>query len=316
MATSRSVAIERVLAAVTSILAPAAPDGEAAAAALVDAELIGRPAFGIRLLAGIEEGEIIERREPTIVASALAVLDARGVFAPVALATAARVAGTLAGETGVAAVGIRHAAGIGRLAPYVETLARQGLIAIACTHSPSYVSPAGGTAPALGTNPLAYAAPTPAGPLVADFATSALTRADLLDVRARGGTLPDSAALDADGTPTVDPVRAHTLLPRGGELGTLVALLVELLAGALLGTRAEYDGRGAIVIALSPMRDGGADAAQLVAEVTRRLRQAGGAAPGDATAKRRAKTLASGQLALDAEAIRLLDALAPAWADP
>jgi (2R)-3-sulfolactate dehydrogenase (NADP+) len=310
---ARSAAIETVRAAVARILAPAGPDGETAAAALVDAELVGRPAFGIRLLAAIEQGQLLERREPAVVAPSLAVVDARGVFAPPALAAAARVAGALAAETGVAAAGIRGAAAIGRLAPYVETLARRGLIGVACTHSPALVAPAGGTLPALGTNPLAYAAPSPDGPLVADFATSALTRAELLDLRDAGAVLPDGAALDAAGVPAVDPGRAVTLLSRGGELGTLVAVLVEVLAGVLLGARPDHDGRGALVLALAPDRAGSGDAAALVGELAHRLREAGGAAPGDGSATRRAEALAAGRVVLDAEAVRVLDALSPAW---
>ncbi len=99
---------------------------------------------------------------------------------------------------------MRHAGGTGRVGAYVRALAEDGLVGVALAQSPATVAPYGGTAPVVGTNPLAVAVPR-AGrgrALVVDAATSAVTLADARR-RAREGTpLPDGAALGPDGEPT------------------------------------------------------------------------------------------------------------------
>ena len=71
------------------------------------------------------------------------------------------------------------------------------------------VAPYGGTRPVLGTNPIAFALPGAAGPLVLDIGTSAFMATEL-QLRVRlGQPLPEGVALDRDGQPTRDAEEAR-----------------------------------------------------------------------------------------------------------
>jgi LDH2 family malate/lactate/ureidoglycolate dehydrogenase len=97
----------------------------------------------------------------------------------------------------------------------------------------------GATRPALGNNPIAFAAPV-AGrpPLVFDMALSAVARGAVM-AAARDGhaQIPSHWALDAHGHPTTDPHAAlqGAMQPMAGHKGLGLAMVVECLAGALGG---------------------------------------------------------------------------------
>jgi len=111
----------------------------------------------------------------------------------------------------------------------------------ACGFCPNaYVAPAGGTKPVYGTNPMAFAWPR-AGkpPMVFDQASSASARGEIQLHLRDGKPLPEGWAIDAEGKPTTDPQAAlgGAQLTFGGYKGAAIALMVELLAGALIGER-------------------------------------------------------------------------------
>jgi (2R)-3-sulfolactate dehydrogenase (NADP+) len=213
-------------------------------------------------------------------------VDAGDAPGPLALAAGTRWAGDRAVAQGIGAVGLRAVQGTGRLAPYVSALADRGLVGIVLAQSAAWVAPVGGTGPAIGTNPIAFAAPRSAGSggagsrgvVVVDLATSELTRAALTKHRATGAPLPAGTALDSEGRPTTDAARAVAIMPRGGLLGSATGLLVEVLAGALLGVEGTDD-RGILVLALSPDRFGD-DIASQVGLLADRWQTAGGHLPG------------------------------------
>lgn len=176
-----------------------------------------------------------------------------------------------AGETCQAA-GHRRARRQQRVAalwPEVERLAERGLVAFAYVSAIPYVAPAGGTKPVFGTNPMAFAWPRlNRPPLVFDQASSASARGEI-QLRLRDGkSLPEGWAIGPDGRPTTDPkgALAGAQLPFGGVKGSSIALMVELLAGPLLGDvlsfEAGEDDRamtgapcgGELVVAIDPAR--------------------------------------------------------------
>ena len=173
---------------------------------------------------------------------------------------------------GIAALAVNDCAHFAALWPDVEAVARHGLVGIACTPSHAWVAPAGGTAPLFGTNPLAFAWPRPGkDPFVFDFATSACSRGDLELHRRAGKPLPEGWGLDADGHATTSPaaVLAGAMLPFGGHKGSAIALMIELIAGPLIGdltskeSLAADQGRGSaplggeLIIAIDPARFAG-----------------------------------------------------------
>jgi len=141
-------------------------------------------------------------------------------------------------ECGLAAMAINNCFHFSALWPEVETLAGEGLVAMAMTPSHSWVAPAGGTRPVFGTNPLAFAWPRPGKtPFVFDFATSAIARGDIELHRRQGKPLQEGWAIDADGQPMTDPVAAlkGAMLTFGGHKGSALSAMIELMAGPLIG---------------------------------------------------------------------------------
>jgi LDH2 family malate/lactate/ureidoglycolate dehydrogenase len=228
---------------VETLLSPAGADGKLVASALVDAEILGQHKFGLQLLGQVAGGARLERGMVVATTPGTAVVEASGCFGPVVVAGAARLAVEIAATIGVSLVAIRGLRGVGRLEAYVRLVAEAGFFGLVTTHSPPLVAPLGGRTPVLGNNPIAYAAPSPSGPVVADFATSAITKAQLDEARASGTLLPVDSAIDVEGLPTTDPASVRALLPFDGITGFLVGLFVELLAGAMLGERGNPTGR-------------------------------------------------------------------------
>jgi len=170
--------------------------------------------------------------------SAVVHVDAHYGFCPLALKVGEPALQEKAGKHGIAALAIHNTYNIAALWPEVERLAEQGLVAFAFTASNAYVAPAGGQKPVYGTNPMAFGFPRKAHPpLVFDQASSASARGEIQLHLRDGKTLPEGWAIDINGNPTTDPAAAlqGAQLPFGGHKGASLALMVELLAGALIG---------------------------------------------------------------------------------
>jgi (2R)-3-sulfolactate dehydrogenase (NADP+) len=119
-----------------------------------------------------------------------------------------------------------------------ERLADAGLVTLVFANTPSAMAPWGGSRALFGTNPIAFAAPIPAGPpLVVDLALSEVARGKIMAAAEAGQPIPPGWANDRDGRPTTDAraALAGTLLPAGGAKGAALALMVEVLAAALTG---------------------------------------------------------------------------------
>jgi LDH2 family malate/lactate/ureidoglycolate dehydrogenase len=92
----------------------------------------------------------------------------------------------------------------------------------------------------IGNNPLAWAIPRREGnPVVLDMAVSAVARGKIRLAASAGEPIPLGWAVDRDGRPTTDAVAAleGSLLPVGGAKGYGLAVVHELLSGALTGAR-------------------------------------------------------------------------------
>lgn len=149
-------------------------------------------------------------------------------------------------QNGMAAGTLHNCSHIGRLGEYCEIAAAEGLVSIMMvnTHGAARrVAPPGGTAPRLGTNPLAMGVPHRDEPLVLDFSTSATAEGKVRVKSIAGETCPEGWLLDSEGCPTTDPNDLYTdppgtILPMGGSQaykGFGLALMVDIFAGALSG---------------------------------------------------------------------------------
>lgn len=141
------------------------------------------------------------------------------------------------------------------------------------TPSHSWVAPAGGIKPALGTNPIAFGWPRGEDrPYVFDFATSAIARGDIALHKIEGKPIPLGWGIDAEGQPTTsaEAALAGAMLTFGGHKGSALSTMIELLARPLIGdmTSTEsmaFDGdakaapcHGELIIVLDPRLLGGA----------------------------------------------------------
>jgi delta1-piperideine-2-carboxylate reductase len=196
-------------------------------------------------------------------------VDAHRGFSPLALERGDAPLAELAKQQGIAALVVNNALNVAALWPEVERLAERGLVAFAYVSAIPYVAPAGGIKPVFGTNPMAFAWPRlNRPPLVFDQAASACARGEI-QLRLRDGkSLPEGWAIASDGKPTTDPKVALSgaQLPFGGVKGSAIALMIELLAGPLVGDVLSYEAGehdkaktgapcgGELIVAIDPVR--------------------------------------------------------------
>jgi LDH2 family malate/lactate/ureidoglycolate dehydrogenase len=200
----------------------------------VDSHGVARlPIYAERLRAGSMNARPrprVERRD-----GAVACVDGDHGPGQVAGVVAMELSVELAREHGVGVVTARRSGHYGAAAYYVMRPARQGLVALSTTNSEPLVVPFGGRGWALGTNPIALSAPTPTGELTIDMATSQVAANKVVNARDEQRPIPAGWAVDEEGRPTTDSQAAHAMLPLGGYKGYALAILVEILSGALAG---------------------------------------------------------------------------------
>ncbi|HTX62829.1 MAG TPA: Ldh family oxidoreductase [Acidimicrobiales bacterium] len=205
--------------------------------------------------------------------------DARNTPAPFVSVLVSKSAVRLASSQGIGIAGYHNTQSSGgALAYYTDMAACDGYVAMMMARSPASVSAFGGIDAVFGTNPIAYSIPTMDDPISFDAATSAFTRFGVVLADRRGESLPEGVAIDRDGVVTTSPADAldGAILPYGGHKGSGLALLVEVLAGGLVGAgMGRRPGEwGAVLVAIDPGALGDADVfrratSELVEEVRR-----------------------------------------------
>jgi (2R)-3-sulfolactate dehydrogenase (NADP+) len=219
-------------------------NAESTARALVAADVDGQSGHGLSRLPGytaqVRAGKIDGRAAPQLERTRTGTLqvDAKGGFAYPALDLAIDALPALALASGIAAAGIASSHHIGQAGRTVERLATVGLVGLVVSNTPAAMALPGGTRSMMGTNPLAFAAPVPGRPpLVIDLALSVVARAKIVAAQKAGESIPADWATDSEGKPTTDPTAAlaGSLSPIGGSKGAALALMIEILCGALAG---------------------------------------------------------------------------------
>jgi uncharacterized oxidoreductase len=147
--------------------------------------------------------------------------------------------------SGMAIVALRHSYHLARLGTYGEMAAAAGLVAILFVNvvaGRQKVAPFAGSDARLQTNPIAIAVPAGEGrlPVILDFATSRVALGKVRVAHNEARPVKPGILIDASGAPTTDsrvmfqePFGA--LLSFGEHKGSGLALICELLAGALTG---------------------------------------------------------------------------------
>ncbi|WP_279525937.1 ureidoglycolate dehydrogenase [Staphylococcus gallinarum] len=143
---------------------------------------------------------------------------------------------SLAKSNGIGVVGVREIGHSGAIGYYAQQAAYEGMVALTVCQSDPMVVPFGGTKPYFGTNPIAFAAPRQSGePLLFDMATTVQAWGKILDARSKHKSIPETWAVDEQGQPTTDPYKVSALLPVAGPKGYGLMMMIDILAGSLLG---------------------------------------------------------------------------------
>lgn len=228
------------------------------------------PTYLAMLKAGKIDGKavpIARQPKPGVLA-----IDAAHGFAYPAIDLAVIELPDLTRQQGIVAAPIRRSSHCGAAGLHVERLAEQGLVALLFANTPGAIAPWGGSKPVFGTNPIAFAAPL-AGrePIVIDMALSKVARGPIVAAKQKGESIPEGWALDVDGKPTTDAAAAlaGTMVPLGDAKGATLAMMVEILAAALVGTHFAFQASsfiddkggppdtGQLILAIDPAGMGG-----------------------------------------------------------
>jgi LDH2 family malate/lactate/ureidoglycolate dehydrogenase len=298
----------------------------------VRTDLRGVRTHGIRNLPGYAKqlrlGGVDRRASPVVEreTAATAMLDGANGLGQVVSCRALEVAISKARQVGAGAVMVRRSNHHGACGHYALACAEAGLIGLVFSNTPPIMAVPGASGRVLGNGPTAYGVPNPQGdPIVLDIAMSVVAGMKPLVAAQLGEAIPEGWIVDARGRPTTDPsafASGGALLP-GGHKGYGLALLGELLAGALSGAamasaiggwvsrpeRPTDTGHAFIALSVEAFMDL-AEYAERVHRLIGEIHAAPGAAPGK-------HALVPGELEAAAERRALRDGLdldGPTWA--
>ena len=198
-------------------------------------------------VSGLKSGKINGKARPEVKKISPSVIKVLGnnCLAPMVLNKGIPELVKAAKENGVAVLAITNSHHMATMWFETEMVAEQGLVAFACTSYKPAVAPAGATKPLFGTNPISFAWPRPGKmPVVYDMATASMAMGEVQVAKREGHKVPLGTGLTKDGKETTDPGQiadGGVLLPFGGYKGSGIAMMVELLAGALVGDNFSFE---------------------------------------------------------------------------
>jgi len=198
-------------------------------------------------VSGLKSGKINGKARPEVKKISPSVIKVLGnnCLAPMVLNKSLPELIRTAKENGVAVLAVNNSHHMAAMWPETETVAEAGLVAFACTSYKPAVAPAGAIKPLFGTNPISFAWPRPGKtPVVFDMATASMAMGEVQVAKREGHKVPLGTGLTKDGKETTDPgeiADGGVLLPFGGYKGSGIAMMVELLAGALVGDNFSFE---------------------------------------------------------------------------
>jgi len=191
------------------------------------------------------EIEIVQESETTVL------VDGHHGMGHVIAHRSMRMAMDKARRYGLGAAAVRNSTHFGIAGYYPLMAAKEGMIGLTVTNARPSIAPTFGTEPMLGTNPVAFAAPTDLPyPFCLDAATSICQRGKIEIAERAEKPVPEGWVIDEQGNPLTDPTQIlagfdkakAALLPLGGAgeqfagyKGYGLAVMVEILSAALAG---------------------------------------------------------------------------------
>jgi len=224
-------------------------------------------------VASLKSGKVNANANPRVekITPVMIRCDADHGYAPLAHARCFDHLVEAARTYGIAMAQIVRSHHFAALWPETEALAEKGLVAFSCVNYMPMVAPFGAKEKVYGSNPISFAWPRKGdAPVVFDMATAAMAMGDIQIAARDGRELPPGIGLNKEGEPTTDPKDIDPttgdgmILPFGGYKGSHIAMMVELLAGPLVGETVSFEtakkdngdggpaGGGQFILAMSP----------------------------------------------------------------
>jgi L-2-hydroxycarboxylate dehydrogenase (NAD+) len=250
--------LQRFVAQVFVALGTPPDDADICAEVLIASDLRGIESHGVgrlkvyydRIRAGVQhvktEIEIVQETETT------AVVDGHHGMGAVIATRSMRLAMDKARQYGLGAIAVRNSTHFGIAGYYPLMAAREGMMGLAMTNARPVVPPTFGAEPMLGTNPIAFAAPSDMEfPFCFDGATSVVSRGKIEVLARAEEPVPESWVIDTAGKPLTDAKDILRRLARGTAL-----LLPPGGAGEALGGYKGYDLATVVEILSASLCDG------------------------------------------------------------
>jgi len=225
-----------------------------AADALVSADMEGIASHGVMLLPmyadRIRAGSVNGAAVPQVVEDhgALVTLSAGHGLGQVSSQLAVDLVTERARVHGAAVIAVRDGFHFGAASYWTKRIAAKGMVGFAFSNTRPLMPAPGGAGRVVGNNPMSIAFPSASGePLVIDMAMSATAMGKIRLADGRGEPIPEGWATDDQGNPTTSAAAAIAgmLLPAAGPKGFGLAVVIDLLCGALSG--------GAVGAAVTPL---------------------------------------------------------------
>jgi LDH2 family malate/lactate/ureidoglycolate dehydrogenase len=194
---------------------------------MVETDLAGVDSHGVSMLMDYEDfkqrGKLNVKARPEVVKQTAVTgsIDAGAGLGHPAAVMGMELAMRKAQEAGVGVVTVFNSHHFGAAGYYAAMASRAGLIGMvtSCTRSIAML-PTRAAVPVLGTNPIAFAAPTKRNaPFLLDMATTSVANNKLKVYDLNGKQLPAGWVLDASGEPVRDAKRAMEIVRSGGKSG-------------------------------------------------------------------------------------------------
>ena len=246
--------IEAAVAATFAAAGCADAEARTIANGLVEANLFGHDSHGVglmpRYIDNLRQGlaKPGQTARITVDAGGIVGVDGGRGFGQVIGEQAMAIAIARAQATGVCIVGVANTHHLARIGRWAEQCAAADLASVHFVNvlSTPLVAPWGGTDARLATNPFCVGVPHAPHPLVLDYATSMVALGKVRVALDAGLPMADGLLIDAAGDATTDPAVMYTeplgaLLPFGQHKGFALAVMCELLGGALSGGHVQHE---------------------------------------------------------------------------
>jgi uncharacterized oxidoreductase len=241
------------IAAIATAAGSRAQEASLVASNLVLANLCGHDSHGVGMMPWyvkyiVGGGLVVNQHAATTSdAGAMLMLDGQKGYGQVIGHEAMKLGIARAHQQGMALVALRNSHHLGRIGQWAEDCADAGLVSIHFVNALLWplVAPFAGTDARFATNPFCVGVPRQrADPLILDFATSKLALGKVRVAMQSEQPVPAGTLIDSSGAPSTDPRvmfeadaagKLGAMLPFGDHKGYGMALMCEILGGALTG---------------------------------------------------------------------------------